>query len=633
MQILYNNPMFRLKNNNWLSKTCSMQRGIRQGCPVSAILFLFVVEVLSIKIRQNEEIKGFTKDGMTDEVKIIQHADDCTLPLKDKKSLKVVIHEIEIFSKFSGMKLNLSKTECILLGHLKGRYKKIEGVTVNESCVKTLGIYVGHNKKMCYDNNWTKTVNDIEKLFESWKKRKLTIFGKVCVINTLAISKLIYVASILEFPDENTIKLLNTKFFQFLWNKRDRIKRNTLIGSICNGGIKIVDIESKIKALKASWTKKLNYCENSLKDFLNSFCAKHNVDFQYILHTNLTKIHDYGLAQNFPAFYREIFMFFNMCKATSNLTNISLCNFLRQPLWCNKLITYKGKSLLFENWSRSGLRYVSDIVDQNGLKPLEWFYDTLRVKNNILYEYKIMLHIFKHVMKVFSFQDIVYQNVKMTSKFDFIARKCVDISEITSKFLYEMFVQKKFHIPIYQSFLSRTLNIERSSWTSIYSLKVKEIFDKKVAEFNFKLLNNLLCNNIFLRKIKKSESDLCQYCKAYSEDNEHLIFNCDNVNHIWKLASKILKFEIQWKHILIGFYFEKNQKIIYLNNIISTIATIIYKYKMYCRLKDKEESKDNISIHVKGSLKTYSCVYKRLKHNMCYQIFEKISNILQICSY
>ena len=115
-----------------------------------------------------------------------------------------------------------------------------------------------------------------------------------------------------------------------------------------------------------------------------------------------------------------------------------------------------------------------------------------------------------------------YQNVKMTSKFDFIARKCVDISEITSKFLYEMFVQKKFHIPIYQSFLSRTLNIERSSWTSIYSLKIKEIFDKKVAEFNFKLLNNLICNNIFLRKIKKSESDLCQYCKAYGECQ----FNC-----------------------------------------------------------------------------------------------------------
>ena len=89
-----------------------------------------------------------------------------------------------------------------------------------------------------------------------------------------------------------------------------------------------------------------------------------------------------------------------------------------------------------------------------------------------------------------------------------------------------------------------------------------------------------------------------------------------------------MKFEVQWKHILIGFYFEKNQKIVDLNNIISTLATIIYKYKMYCRLKDVEESKENISSHVKGSLKTYSCVYKRLKYNMCYNIFDKIGNIL-----
>ena len=43
-------------------------------------------------------------------------------------------------------------------------------------------------------------------------------------------------------------------FFEFLLTERERIKRNTLIGPICNGGIKIVDTESKIIALKASWT-------------------------------------------------------------------------------------------------------------------------------------------------------------------------------------------------------------------------------------------------------------------------------------------------------------------------------------------------------------------------------------------
>ena len=156
-------------------------------------------------------------------------------------------------------------------------------------------------------------------------------------------------------------------------------------------------------------------------------------------------------------FIRKIYMFFNACKSTVNLTNVSLCNFLRQPLWCNKLITYKGKCLLFENWSRSGLHFVSDIEDENGLKPLEWFNDTLRMKNNILCEYKMMLHIFKHAMKVFHFQDIVYQNVKISSKFDFISRKNVDISEITSKFCMKKIQYPKLPVLFVKNFEYRTI--------------------------------------------------------------------------------------------------------------------------------------------------------------------------------
>ena len=55
------------------------------------------------------------------------------------------------------------------------------------------------------------TMKDMEKLFESWKKRKLTIFGKCEIINTLAISKLIYIASILPLPPPYFIKDVNKR--------------------------------------------------------------------------------------------------------------------------------------------------------------------------------------------------------------------------------------------------------------------------------------------------------------------------------------------------------------------------------------------------------------------------------------
>lgn len=99
-------------------------------------------------------------------------------------------------------------------------------------------------------------------LFKIWKncsspgkKRKLTIFGKACIVNSLAISKIIYVGSILPMPDPEYIKQLKKSIFNFIWNKRDRIKRDTVIGRQEDGGIGVVDIESKFKALKAAWCR------------------------------------------------------------------------------------------------------------------------------------------------------------------------------------------------------------------------------------------------------------------------------------------------------------------------------------------------------------------------------------------
>ena len=109
------------KNNGWISKSYTMERGIRQGCPVSALLFIFVLEILATKIKTNRDINGFTVDE-TDIVKIVQHADDCTNTLKDEKSLENTLHVKEECSHVSGLKLIWKKTECILTGSFVETY-------------------------------------------------------------------------------------------------------------------------------------------------------------------------------------------------------------------------------------------------------------------------------------------------------------------------------------------------------------------------------------------------------------------------------------------------------------------------------------------------------------------------------
>ena len=113
--------------------------------------------------------------------------------------------------------------------------------------------------------------------------------------NNIVVSKIIYVASVLNLPGSNVIKDLQRLIYNFIWKKKDRIKRNTLIGPIDKGGIGVVDILSKIKSLRASWIKQILNKRNPLHDFVNSICIENNHDFNYLFKTNLTIIKDYGI--------------------------------------------------------------------------------------------------------------------------------------------------------------------------------------------------------------------------------------------------------------------------------------------------------------------------------------------------
>ncbi len=219
VNILYNKPLISIKNNGWLSKDIKLQRGIRQGCPLSALLFVLAVEIMAIEIRKNQNIRGF-QCGNT-EIKDSLYADDTTLLLADIESLGEAIRTVNKFSSVAGPKLNVDKTEGILLGPLKNTINAINGIKFTNDAIRCLGIYIGHDKNKCFNKNWTEKIEKIKLVFERWKNRNMTIFGKTLIIKSLASSLLIHSMSILETP-QDILDEVEKLIFGFYGKKRKK---------------------------------------------------------------------------------------------------------------------------------------------------------------------------------------------------------------------------------------------------------------------------------------------------------------------------------------------------------------------------------------------------------------------------
>lgn len=89
---------------------------------------------------------------------------------------------------------------------------------------------------------------------------------------------------------------------------------------------------------------------------------------------------------------------------------------------------------------------------------------------------------------------------------------------------------------------------------------------------------------------------------ANKENIRHLIFECDI--EIWWELSTILQFDIMWKHIILCFYKENNCKVLTLNNIISYVSYRIYRFKMLCTFKKKNENCQSLREYVRKYLIT-----------------------------
>ena len=346
--------------NGHTSSWFPIQRGCRQGDPISPYLFILCVEILGVMIRENKDIKGISINEV--EYKITQYADDTEFSLDgSKKSFESCIDVLEKFGNRSGLFLNPGKTSVIWLGSRKNshvRYMQHLGMEWNPPRFKVLGVWFTNDLEDCEKINREDKFNEIKNLFRIWTKRCITPLGRIAILKSLILSKLTHLWLLLPNPPDDFINKIQKMSYEFVWNnKQDRIARTVVVKHVCEGGLGLPDIRQYINALKLTWIRKLcNTCCKWKHISLVNFPILHRLEQ---IGSNFAE-----KFRNKNKFWTDVFTayqkFYDKVKPKNDLQALA------EPIMFNNRIKIGTQTIKSLDWLNDGVYNISHFLTETG---------------------------------------------------------------------------------------------------------------------------------------------------------------------------------------------------------------------------------------------------------------------------
>lgn len=586
IETIYTNIFATVINNGWKSDKISLNRGVRQGCPLSALLYIIVAEILSNKIRSNENIEGIkiTLDNDVCPLKITQLADDTTLFVCNDSDILNAIATVDEFSNYSGLYLNKHKTEGLWIGRTQER--NIGGIKWSKE-VKALGVWFGKNKEKCEQLNWDSKLHQCRQLIEKWNKRYLTIYGKTVVIKSILLPKFIYLFQSSAVP-ANIISKLKSVFFKFLWgNKTEKIKRKILINTIEDGGINMVDVDSFCNMLKIKWAKQLLSNDNANWKVIPRYVFNKIGSNFLFFYMDITTLKQLPINQSILSpFYIEIMKSWLTYKHTLEKKPTSYWEIRKQILFGNKYILFQNKTLMYKSWIDSGILFVNDVINNEGNIDHNVILSKLRNKANWISETeKLKKAIPSNWKTVLKTEQSRLSKVKTTLTFN----TQITASLQNNRTIYRRLLKQQVIKPYLPKYWETKLNNHDIDWNTIY-LQINKLHDNRFKQFRYKLLNNIINTNENLYKWKVINSPRCCFCNEY-DDLDHFFITCPILDTLWlhvgeKLSQYIDKPTRLFSNIILGY---KYSEIEYfgLNLFFTIVGFSIFKYNVISERRTK----------------------------------------------
>jgi len=232
--------------NGFISESFPIMRGIRQGCGLSALLYVLCAEPFAHRVRMDGSISGLALPGAPDETKLSQYADDFTAIVTTEGSIERLFYICDLYSRASGALLNRQKCQGILLGSLAGSKTFCTSFEWSTEPIKICGILFGTRDTMV--DNWKRLSTKIQSSHVPNQANLLTFQGKARFLNCFVYSQVWYVAQVCRM-NASCLTELNKFVNRFLWGKTPPLlARKFLVCRPEEGGIGLVDVHARAEA-------------------------------------------------------------------------------------------------------------------------------------------------------------------------------------------------------------------------------------------------------------------------------------------------------------------------------------------------------------------------------------------------
>ena len=572
LMVCFNEFKTRIINNGYMTEYIDIQQGTKQGCPVSSIVFLLIIETIALKLKANVNIKGIKIGGIT---KIVsQFADDLWTATKyDKQSYKAQLKEFQEFQMYTGLSINYDKTEILRIGSLRNTQAKFYStlpIKWSDGPIRILGIMISNQTEYTKKLNYEIAIKKSEGILKTWNNRSLTLFGKTQLINALVMPQFLFRIQCLPSPDKQTLIKYRTMVNQFIWNgKKPKISYEKLILPIDKGGIKLIDLAKKDQSLKISLLLRLL---NKQPDNFILAALQHFVDIpnNLITKVNCSAKDVCKIVSN--DFMRDLLLAWAKINCQQPRHNQDLAD---QCPWYNSFIKANGKMLTNKKLIEREVVKLQQLYDKNSATwyTFDQFIQKYPNSINFLDYYTLIQNIPREWLKIQRLQG------GNTQRF---TERIMKIDKV-SKAVYDWLIIQK--IPKMTARVRWEHKLAMEITDNVWQAMLKDVFAltncTKLRWFQFRLLNHTLVTNVKRAKwnTTKTISPLCYYCQKENETVIHLLSQCDIVKKtIWTPLQK-------WLDYFCYIEFDPTPEVILLNrykdscmNMVNTIILITKQY-------------------------------------------------------